>query len=110
MARTSATKVKARARTKAPAVSRAKKSSKAGGQGPKGERLYPAAGGVVVRMYRHGLGDCFLLAFATDDPAALRYVLIDCGVHSRQDHGPARLEQVMRDVGDATGGHLHVVV
>ena len=33
-----------------------------------------------VRMYRHGLGDCFLLAFPTTDPRQSYYVLIDCGV------------------------------
>ena len=38
------------------------------------------ASGVKIRMYRQGLGDCFLLAFP--DPAAARpfYMLIDCGV------------------------------
>ena len=74
-----------------------------------GKRLLPKAGEVVVRMYRAGLGDCFLLAFgrATGQPA---YVLIDCGIHTRQDRGPARLLRVMRDVRAATGGHLDVVV
>lgn len=30
------------------------------------QRLLPAPGTVVVRLYRIGHGDCFLLAFARD--------------------------------------------
>lgn len=34
---------------------------------------------VRVRMYRHGLGDCFLLTFYHDNPSRVRHVLIDFG-------------------------------
>jgi hypothetical protein len=70
------------------------------------ERLDP--GQVIVRMYRQGLGDCFLLAFGSSHGP--RYVLIDCGVHDRQTKGPVRLLQVMRHLAAATGNRLHVVV
>lgn len=74
-------------------------------------RLTPQNGAVVVRMYRQGLGDCFLLALAGKRANARpRYVLIDCGVHRRQDAGPQRLKQVMENVVVATGGRLDVVV
>ena len=38
--------------------------------------------GVKVRMYRHGHGDCFLLAFPGKANGVSRnvYVLIDCGL------------------------------
>ncbi|QDU23285.1 ComEC/Rec2 family competence protein [Urbifossiella limnaea] len=73
------------------------------------KRLLPKPGEAVVRMYRAGLGDCFLLAFGRlgQEPV---YVLVDCGIHARQDKGPARLLRVMRDLRAATGGHLDVVV
>jgi hypothetical protein len=72
-------------------------------------KLEAPEGGIVVRMYRQGLGDCFLLAVAGPE-GTTRYVLIDCGVHSRQDDGSSRLAQVMDDIVEATGGRLDVVV
>jgi hypothetical protein len=65
--------------------------------------------GVKIRMYRQGLGDCFLLAFRGDDGGP-RYVLIDCGVHMSQTGGRARMRAIVADICAATGGHLHVVV
>jgi hypothetical protein len=65
---------------------------------------------LVVRMYRQGLGDCFLLAFKGTAATEPTYVLIDCGVHAREDDGPKRLAQVMEDIAAATGSHLDVVV
>jgi hypothetical protein len=64
---------------------------------------------MIVRMYRQGLGDCFLLAL----PAAhdeTKYVLIDCGVHMRQTDGTARLAQVMRDLAAATRSQIDLLV
>jgi beta-lactamase superfamily II metal-dependent hydrolase len=65
---------------------------------------------IIVRMYRQGLGDCFLLALPTNDPKQPKYVLIDCGVHARETKGKDRLAQALRNIVDATGGHLDVVV
>ncbi|MBH5386665.1 hypothetical protein H1B27_10260 [Bradyrhizobium sp. CNPSo 4019] len=39
--------------------------------------MAPPAGGAIVRMYRIGHGDCFLLAFGGDSKPV--HVLIDCG-------------------------------
>ena len=77
----------------------------------KGEqaRLIPKAGQLIVRMYRQGLGDCFLLAFLGKQNKVC-YMLIDCGVHKRQPDGPQRLQEVLNDIVAATGGHLDVVV
>lgn len=43
-------------------------------------RLLPAADAVELRLYNVGLGDCFLLAFPTADPAEPCYFVIDCGI------------------------------
>jgi hypothetical protein len=72
-------------------------------------QMAPPKKGVRVRMYRQGLGDCFLLCFPGDDGKG-RYVLIDCGVHKSQTNGVARVRAIVKDVAAATGGHLHVVV
>lgn len=74
------------------------------------QRLLPAPGTVVVRLYRIGHGDCFLLAFARDAEEPL-YVLIDCGY---KPGSPKFLDttaaQVAENLRLATGGHIHVVV
>lgn len=75
-------------------------------------RLIPRDGHVVVRMYRIGHGDCFLLAFpgpTANDPV---YVLIDCGY---KPGSPAKIptptspKEVAASLKEATGGHIHVV-
>jgi len=88
----------------------ARKKTAAAPPNDDGQRLLPGPGEMVVRKYRQGLGDCFLLAFATDNPMKPRYVLIDCGVHMRQREGRKRLLQVMNHLAAATKNHIHVVV
>jgi hypothetical protein len=60
-------------------------------------------------MYRQGLGDCFLLAFATGE-ARPCYVLIDCGVLIGTPDAEARMRQVAENVRVATGGRIDVLV
>ncbi|MEX2176617.1 MAG: hypothetical protein WD872_19785 [Pirellulaceae bacterium] len=72
--------------------------------------LVPPAGGVAVRMYRQGLGDCFLLAFAAARRKRPAYVLIDCGVHRSQTSGNANLRSIVADIVATTGGRLDVLV
>jgi len=70
----------------------------------------PAAGSlprVRVRMYRHGLGDCFLLTFNTG--ADERHVLIDCGTLGAKTTG-VKLPDVLADIDKTTNGHLHLLV
>src|SRR5437773_7107401 len=57
---------------------------------------------VTVRMYRHGLGDCFLLMF--DRPDRPFYMMIDCGVLQNLQGAPERLAEVVRDINRETGG------
>src|SRR5215831_1512329 len=76
------------------------------------ERLIPAPRTVVVRMYRIGHGDCFLLAYgpASGDPI---YILIDCG-YKPGSNGAQFINttpaEVIQSIGEATGKHLNLVV
>lgn len=63
---------------------------------------------VRLRMYRQGLGDCFLLTFpGTSQP---EHILIDCGVLSGTPGGKARIQQVARHIRDTTGNRLSALV
>ncbi|WP_374373209.1 hypothetical protein [Dongia sp.] len=75
------------------------------------DRLIPPPDCVVVRMYRIGHGDCFLLAFASDQSDGPVYILIDCGYKpgSSAFIGTTARE-VTASIRAATGGHVHVVV
>ncbi|MCZ2154355.1 MAG: MBL fold metallo-hydrolase, partial [Bryobacterales bacterium] len=56
--------------------------------------------GVRIRMYRPGLGDCFLLSFG--DGRAVRHVLIDCGVLTGTSGGAARLRAIAEHIANTT--------
>lgn len=87
-------------------------------------RLLPGPGEVVVRMYRIGHGDCFLLAFEGDAPDSPVYVLIDCGykpgsskfIHKKEEDATGTAisanaaRDITRDIKEATGGHIDVAV
>ncbi len=68
--------------------------------------------GVKVRMYRQGHGDCFLLAFAGREGRRKRnvYVLIDCGLKPKSEVKNQKIDQIIDDINEATGGHIDVVV
>lgn len=72
-------------------------------------RLKAPKGGCVIRAYRHGLGDCFLLAFANQRPEQ-HYVLIDCGVLLGTADAETTMTKVAKDIAEATGGKLDVLV
>jgi hypothetical protein len=62
---------------------------------------------VRVRMYRQGLGDCFLLTFG-EGPAA-KHALIDCGSLGATTTG-TRMQYVARSIHDTTGRHLDLLI
>jgi hypothetical protein len=64
---------------------------------------------VKVRMYRQGLGDCFLLAFPTAGERPC-YVLIDCGVLVGSPAATETMRRVAESVRDSTGGRIDVLV
>jgi beta-lactamase superfamily II metal-dependent hydrolase len=66
---------------------------------------------IRVRMYRVGFGDCFLLTLPT--ASGWRYVLIDCGVHSRGNIVVDRtslLERAFDDICAVTQRKLAIVI
>jgi hypothetical protein len=60
-------------------------------------------------MYRHGLGDCFLLSFRQSD-GKHSHMLIDCGVVLGTGQPGVVMTKVAEDVSAATGGRLDVLV
>jgi hypothetical protein len=68
-----------------------------------------AAARVRIRMYRLGVGDCFLVSFPRVGKEDYR-ILIDCGVHQAQKGGNDRLKEVARDLLAVTKGKIDVVV
>src|SRR5262249_3954715 len=65
--------------------------------------------GVRIRMYRQGLGDCFLLSFPRRDGGPF-HMLIDCGVILGTADAAENMKAVAQDIAAATDDHLHVVV
>jgi hypothetical protein len=79
--------------------------------------MTPPSTGVKVRMYRTGLGDCFLLAFprkgaGNGEPLEPFYLLLDCGVYkgTPEPDNVTRIRQIVSDIRDATGGRLDLLV
>lgn len=64
---------------------------------------------VRVRMYRQGLGDCFLLTFTNADQKQYN-LLIDCGVLPFSHAGDQRLDLIAQNILAETGRHLDTVV
>jgi hypothetical protein len=68
---------------------------------------------VRVRMYRHGLGDCFLVSVAVKNDRP-RHLLVDCGVLKGTTEPAAIMKKVMEDVEktiqEDAHGRLDVVI
>jgi hypothetical protein len=73
------------------------------------KRLFPAKDTVELRMYNVGLGDCFLLAFPTEDAKEPCYFVIDCGIAKNTPDEKDRMKIVVQDIIDATGGRIHIL-
>lgn len=76
-------------------------------RGRKTQMAAPAKG-IKIRMYRHGLGDSFLLAFQENGQA--RYLLVDCGIHTAQTGNTKLMQDVAQNIASACGGRLDYVV
>lgn len=75
--------------------------------------LTPPPGGAAIRMYRIGHGDCFLIAFASDDAKKPAFVLIDCGFKPGSPGKlapPTTVKEIGKDILDVTGGFIDVAI
>lgn len=73
--------------------------------------LKPPPGGAVVRMYRIGHGDCFLIAFDGKSPEKPAYVLIDCGYKPGSPgklNPPTKVKEIGEHIIATTGGFVDV--
>jgi hypothetical protein len=61
-----------------------------------------------VRMYRQGLGDCFLITLQRKSGAPF-YMLIDCGVILGTANATQEITNVVQDILDTTQGHINVL-
>lgn len=62
-----------------------------------------------VRMYRRGLGDCFLVQFTKDD-GGLFSVLIDCGLIGVAKNPREKMEEVVADIAKTCNNRIDVVI
>jgi len=97
------------------AVKSAAKAKKPGGQAPATAPQPGAAGGSAyrakIRMYRQGLGDCFLVSLPrTDGSSRPFYLMIDCGVVLGTTDPGTIMTKVMEDIVQTTGGKIDVLV
>jgi len=68
----------------------------------------PARPKVRIRMYRQGIGDCFLLTFNTDPEP--RHILIDCGVLTGTPAGREKIREVAANIRKETSDKVDAVV
>jgi hypothetical protein len=64
---------------------------------------------VKIRMYRYGLGDCFLLTFYGEKDKNFN-MLIDCGVLSKSKDFVAKMTEVVNNIKDETQNTIDVLV
>jgi beta-lactamase superfamily II metal-dependent hydrolase len=62
-----------------------------------------------VRMYRQGLGDCFLITLPGKNGQPF-YMLIDCGVILGTASPGDIMSKVVQNITTVTGGHIHLLV
>lgn len=68
----------------------------------------PDGSRIRIRMYRQGLGDCFLLTFYGDREP--RHILIDCGVLSGTPNGKDKIRRVAQSIQQESDGKLKALV
>ncbi len=90
---------------KAPSSKAGKKNSAA----PRKRAAKSAAPRLKVRMYRQGLGDCFLITVPSKAGKPF-YMLIDCGVVLGTPDPATSMKRVVEDIAKVTNGHLDLLV
>jgi metallo-beta-lactamase superfamily protein len=77
-----------------------------------GGKMTPSSFRLRIRMYRVGLGDCFLLTFST---SPVQHMLIDCGMFAgsgldEEKEDKELHREIASNIADETGNTLDVVV
>ena len=67
------------------------------------------ASGVKVRMYRQGLGDCFLITLPRSKGKPY-FIMIDCGVILGTPGGAKTMQDVVNDIIVVTHGHIDLLL
>ena len=62
-----------------------------------------------IRMYRQGLGDCFLITLPGKQGKPY-YIMIDCGVILGTSGAAAKMQSVANDVLTTTAGHVDLLI
>jgi hypothetical protein len=73
----------------------------------------PARGGfrARIRMYRQGLGDCFLITLPRLDASKEPFrIMIDCGVILGTKDSTTKMTDVVRDIVKETKGHIDLLL
>jgi len=81
-----------------------KASKKAASKGGASNRDYR----IKVRMYRQGLGDCFLITIPRKNGSPF-YAVIDCGVILGTQDAGSIMTEVVEHIIQTTGGHVDLV-
>jgi hypothetical protein len=68
-----------------------------------------APGTASIRMYRQGIGDCFLVRVPRKDGGAPFTLMIDCGAIDRTPDGAEFMNRVVADIVAETGGVVDVM-
>src|SRR5215475_3886237 len=64
-----------------------------------------------VRMYTHGLGDCFLITLPRKDAERDKFfILIDCGVILGTENAVQKMAAVVDDIAETTGNRVDLLV
>jgi glyoxylase-like metal-dependent hydrolase (beta-lactamase superfamily II) len=63
----------------------------------------------TVRMYRQGLGDCFLITIPRKNVSSFR-ILVDCGVILGTQNAVEKITRVAKDFVKETGGHIDILL
>jgi hypothetical protein len=64
----------------------------------------------TVRMYRQGLGDCFLIRLPRQDGGKDFFVMIDCGVIQGTPNAAGKMADVLDDIAKETGGEVDLLL
>ena len=64
---------------------------------------------IKVRMYRQGLGDCFLITLPRKKGKPY-YLMIDCGVILGTPDAAAKMQNVLKSIVATTSGHIDLLI